>query len=127
MIVFGTLMALAIYWRKKPEYHRRPIFLATCGLMDAAIGRFDFWFNRSIFYAGLDCLILLGVVHDLVVERRVSKVYLYALPAMIVGQTLSVYMWRGDPAWWQGITRVIIGESATVKRQQRLDSIWWGS
>jgi hypothetical protein len=35
MIVFGTLMALAIYWRKKPEYHRRLIFLATCALMDA--------------------------------------------------------------------------------------------
>ena len=109
MIVFGTLMVLAIYWRKKPEYHRRLIFLATCELMDAAIGRFDFWFNHSIFYAGLDSLILLGVMHDLVVDGRVSKVYLYALPALIVPQALSVYMWRGNPAWWQSITRVIMG------------------
>src|SRR5262252_1743458 len=100
MIVFGTLMALAIYWRKKPEYHRRLVFIATCELMDAAIGRFDFWFNHSIFYAGLDLLIVLGVVRDLVVDGRVSKVYLYALPALVVGQTLSVYMWRGNPAWW---------------------------
>lgn len=73
-------MALAIDWRKKPEYHRRLVFIATCELMDVGIGRFDFWFNHSIFYAGLDCLILLGVVRDLVVDRRVSKVYLYALP-----------------------------------------------
>ena len=109
MIVFGMLVALAIYWRKKPEYHRRLIFIATCELMDAAIGRFDFWFYHSIFYVGLDCLILLGVARDLVVDGRVSKVYLYALPALVVGQALSVYMWRGNPAWWQSVTRMIMG------------------
>lgn len=51
MLLFGTCIALAIYWRKKQDYHRRLVFIATCQLMDAAIGRFDFWFNHSIFYA----------------------------------------------------------------------------
>ena len=37
MVAFGTCIALAIYWRKKPEYHRRLVFVATCGLMDAAV------------------------------------------------------------------------------------------
>jgi hypothetical protein len=109
MIAFGTLIALAIYWRKKPEYHRRLVFLATCELMDAAIGRFDFWYNHSIFYAGLDLLIVLGMMRDLIVDRRVNKVYLYALPAMMVGQGLAVYLWRINPAWWQSITRAIMG------------------
>ncbi len=86
MIVFGTCVGLAIYWRKRPDFHRRLIFLATCELMDAAIGRFDFWFNHSIFYAGLDLLIVAGVARDLIVDGRVHKVYLYALPVMIVGQ-----------------------------------------
>src|SRR5579863_10389067 len=36
MLAFGTLIALAIYWRKRPEFHRRLVFIATCGLMDAA-------------------------------------------------------------------------------------------
>jgi hypothetical protein len=40
MIAFGVIIALAIYWRKRPEFHRRLVFVATCGLMDAAIARF---------------------------------------------------------------------------------------
>jgi hypothetical protein len=108
MMVFGTCMALAVYWRKKPEYHRRLVFIATCELMDAAIGRFDFWFNHNLFYAGLDLLIVAGMVRDLIVDGRVNKVYLYALPPLIVGQTLTVYLWRANPAWWQGITKAIL-------------------
>jgi len=80
MIAFGTLIALAIAWRKKPDYHRRLIFIASCGLMDAAVGRFDFIFNHNLFFPCLDLLIVLGMVRDLSVERRVHKVYLYALP-----------------------------------------------
>lgn len=109
MIVFGTCVALAIYWRKKPECHRRLVFIATCVLMDAAIGRFDFWFNHSLFYAGLDLLIVLGIVRDCVVDGRVHKVYLYALPPMILLQCLAIYAWRVNPAWWQGITHAILG------------------
>jgi hypothetical protein len=109
MLVFGTCIALAILWRKKPEYHRRLVFVATCELMDAAIGRFDFWFNHSIFYVGLDLLIVLGVVRDLVVDGRIHKVYLYALPVLVVGQSITVYLWRANPAWWQAVTHAILG------------------
>ena len=109
MIVFGTCMALAIYWRKKPDYHRRLVFIATCQLMDAAIGRFDFWFNHNLFYPGLDLLIVAGMVRDWIVDGRVHKVYLYALPPLIVMQIVTVYAWRVDPAWWQATTRAILG------------------
>jgi hypothetical protein len=57
MIAFGVCIALAIYWRTKPELHRRLIFIATCGLMDAAFGRFDYLFNNNLFYPCLDLLI----------------------------------------------------------------------
>lgn len=108
MIAFGTMIALAIYWRKRPEFHRRLVFIATCGLMDAAIGRFDFWFNHSIFYVGLDLLIVLGVLRDVAVNGRVHKVYLYALPALIIGQSVSVYAWRVNPGWWRAVTHAIL-------------------
>jgi FtsH-binding integral membrane protein len=109
VLAFGTLMALAIYWRKRPDFHRRLIFIASCGLMDAAVGRFDFVFDHNLFFPLLDLLILLGAARDLVVDGRVNKVYLYALPPLIVGQTIAVYAWRANPAWWQGITRVFMG------------------
>lgn len=41
--------------------------------MDAAIGRFDFWFNHSIFYVGLDLLIVLGMLRDWQVDGRVPQ------------------------------------------------------
>ena len=103
-----TRIALAIYWRTRPEYHRRLIFIASCLLMDAAIGRFDFWFNHSIFYVGVDLLIVLGMMRDWLVDGRVHKVYLYALPPMILLQSFAVYTWRINPTWWQGITRAIL-------------------
>src|SRR5580693_6863090 len=109
MIAFGVLIGLAIYWRTKPELHRRLIFIATCGLMDAPLGRFDYLINNNLFYPCLDLLMIFGVVRDLLVEGRVNKVYRYALPVLILGQSLAVYMWRGDPSWWQGITRAIMG------------------
>ena len=52
------------------------MFIATCGLMDAAFGRFDYLFDNNLFYACLDLLILLGVARDLLVDRRINKVYL---------------------------------------------------
>ena len=109
MIVFGTCVGLAIYCRKKPDYHRCLLFIATCELMDAAIGRFDFWFDHNLFYAGLDLLIVLGMMRDWVVDGRIHKVYLYALPPMIVLQSFAIYLWRGNPGWWQGVTHTILG------------------
>ena len=109
MITFGTCMALAIYWRRRPDYHRRLVFIASCQLMDAAIGRFDFWFNHSVFYIGLDFLIVLGMVRDWLVDGRVHKVYLYALPPIAILQALAVYVWRVNPGWWQAITHAILG------------------
>jgi hypothetical protein len=108
MIVFGPCVAMAIYWRKRSEYHRRLVFIATCQLMDAAIGRFDFWFNHSIFYVGLDLLIALGMVRDWAADGGINKVYRYALPPIIALQSLAVYAWRVNPGWWQWITHTIL-------------------
>lgn len=109
MIIFVACVAMAIYWRKKPEYHRRLIFIASCQLMDAALGRFDFWFDHNLFYVGLDALMGLGMLRDRLVDGRINRIYGYALLPMIVVQSLAVYAWRVNPGWWQAITHVILG------------------
>jgi hypothetical protein len=109
MIIFGSCIAMVIYWRKKAEYHRRLVFIASCQLMSAAIGRSDFMFNHNLFYPALDCLIVLGMVRDWIVDKRIHKVYLYALPTLIVVQSLAIYAWRINPKWWQAITQAILG------------------
>ena len=109
MVVFATLVSLAIYWRKKPELHRRLLFLATCSLLDAPFGRFDVIFNNGLFFPCLDAVILLGVARDLIVNRRIHAVYRYALPLLLVAQSLTMYLWKGSPGWWLHFTRSILG------------------
>jgi hypothetical protein len=109
MIAFGTLFSLAIYWRRKPELHRRLLFIATCCLLDAAFGRFDFIFYHYLFFPCLDLVMLLGVIRDLVINRRVHVVYRYALPVLFVGQAFTVYLWHWSPGWWLRTTQAILG------------------
>jgi hypothetical protein len=107
LIGFAVPFVLAIYWRKKPEFHRRLMLVATCSLTDAAFGRFP-WLPLVWAPAGLDCLILLGVIRDLIVDRRVHKVYLYALPALIATQATAIYLFTHSPGWWLKIAGALV-------------------
>jgi hypothetical protein len=109
MVAFAAFFALAVLWRKKSELHRRLLFIATCGLLDAAFGRFDYIFNHGLFFWCLDGVILLGVLRDLYVNRRIHKVYLYALPPLIVVQAFVTHTWMSTSAWWVRIGHAILG------------------
>ncbi len=109
MLAFATLFGLAILWRRKSEFHRRLVFIATCGLLDAAFGRTDYIFNHNLFFWCLDGVILLGVARDLVVNRRIHKVYLVALPVLVVCQMFVVHTYASASAWWLRIADRILG------------------
>jgi hypothetical protein len=84
---FTVPFALAIYWRNKPEFHRRLMLIASCALTAAAFVRFPILFHPwPWFYVGVDLLILLGILRDLIVNRRVHPVYLCALPTFMLAQ-----------------------------------------
>jgi hypothetical protein len=109
MLAFGTLLGLAIVWRGKPELHRRFLVLATCGLLDAAFARFDYLFDHRLFLVCVDAVMLLGVARDLLVDRRVHKVYLYGIPALVIGQSVAIYLRHGAPGWWLSTCKEILG------------------
>ncbi|HVC47434.1 MAG TPA: hypothetical protein VND90_09325 [Terracidiphilus sp.] len=109
MAAFGTLVTLAILWRSKPELHRRLLFIATCCLLDAAFARFDYIFNHGYFFQCLDAVILLGVVRDLLVNRRIHKVYLVTMPILAVAQTIVTQTWLRASPWWTHIAHRILG------------------
>ena len=106
MACFGTTLGLAILWRKKTEYHRRLMLVATCSLTAASFGRL---LPTEYFYAGVDLLIVLGVMRDLLVTRRVHQVYLYALPLFIAGQIVVTYTVVHQLSYWQKIAHAIVG------------------
>jgi FtsH-binding integral membrane protein len=108
ILSFTVAFWLAVLWRKKPEFHRRLVLVATCALTSAGFGRFP-WLSHHWFYTGVDALILLGVGRDLIVNRRVHVVYRWALPVLIAGQVFAVQIWLHHPAWWVKVTDAIIG------------------
>ena len=109
MVAFGTLVALAILWRKKPDLHRRLLFLATAGLLDAAFGRFQYLFDTNLFAVCVLAVMGLGVLRDLLVDKRVHKVYLVALPCLIVAYSFAIYTWRAASPWWMAIAHSLLG------------------
>jgi FtsH-binding integral membrane protein len=109
MLAFGVCFGLAVLWRKKPEFHRRLIFIATCVLLDAAFARIDYLFNHNLFFLCLDAVILLGVARDLLVNRRIHVVYRVALPMLMVSQAFVNYTWRDASGWWVSIAHSILG------------------
>lgn len=111
MISFGIPFWLAIYWRRKPEFHRRLVLIATCALTNAAFGRFPMMphnFSFELSFAAVDALILLGVARDWIVNRRIHIVYRYALPIFIACQIFAVQLAFHPTAWWVRITNGIM-------------------
>jgi hypothetical protein len=112
MVVFATLFSLSVRWRKRPQFHKRLMFLATCTLLDAAFMRFpvpDPWFDAGWFYAAVDLLVLIAVACDLMVERHVHVVYGMGLAFMVGSQLLAWSLWRHPPAFWVTASRELIG------------------
>jgi hypothetical protein len=99
LVCFAVPFALAIYWRRRPEYHRRSVLIASCALTNAAFARFP---HIPLIWspAGVVFLILLGAVRDFLVNRRVHKVYLYALPLYIAIEILAVQTYTHGAHWW---------------------------
>jgi hypothetical protein len=109
--VFGLCMALAVYWRKAPEFHRRLVFFATCGLLVAAFARMDHAYARqhNLSYVGVDLMLALGVGRDLLVNRRIHIVYRIGVPLYYVAQLGVIYLAAVGPEWWVRIGRFIAG------------------
>ncbi len=110
MLGFTTSFGLAIWWRRKPEFHRRLMLIASCCLTAAVFGRLSFIPIPALrWYAGVDALILLGVARDLLVIRKVHPVYLYGLPLLIFVQAVTMVMYLQQTPAWMTIAHWLIG------------------
>lgn len=109
--VFGLCMALAIWWRKRPEFHRRLVFFATCGLLVAAFARMDHAYARqhNLSYVGVDVMLALGMGRDLLVNQRIHTVYRIGVPVYYIVQFVVIYLAAIGPDWWVRIGRVLAG------------------
>jgi hypothetical protein len=93
MVAFSTAFGLAVLWRRRPQHHRRLMLFALCCLSSGAFDRLPSGIRPSTFlasYAGVDLLILVAVVYDMIVLRRVHPVHAVGLPAAVLAQTVAL-------------------------------------
>ncbi len=112
MLAFGSALALAIFWRRRPAYHRRLMLLATCALTAAAFVRFPF-IRAHVpvalrWYGGVDLLVALALIHDLAIERAIHPVYRVGVPLLVLGQTLAMAIYIQRPAAWMGWATALV-------------------
>ena len=63
---------------------------------------------RSVLFAGGDLLVLLGVVRDLIVDKRVHRVYAVGLPVFVVCQCIVMYTIQNNPPYWVHIANAVL-------------------
>ena len=90
-------------WPKVEDGGQNPA-LPQSTLLSCSIQALSRYCELIFVVSGANAENLRPLVHgcgaDLVVNRNVHKVYRVALPLMIVLQGITIYLWRGSPAWW---------------------------
>jgi hypothetical protein len=113
MIVFAGVFAAAVWWRNRPDVHRRLMLVATCSLTAAAFARFPFITITELrWYAGVDVLLLFALAHDLAVQRRVHIAYAISLPPVLIGQIVAMWLFLARPHWWVEFARRLIAQTS---------------
>lgn len=106
MFVFAPLFAAAIYYRRKPELHKRLMIVATTALLIAAVGRMPFLGQpRSLLLLHLIWIapILVAMAHDFWRRRGVHAVYVLGILLLLVeGPALRIVARTSEP--WQRVS-----------------------
>jgi uncharacterized membrane protein YozB (DUF420 family) len=107
---FAVAFALAIAWRRNREFHRRLMLLATIALTGAAFARLPLPMmqNTWFWYSFTDGLLLICVLRELLLTRRIHPVFLYGVPLFLIGEYSAAYLFMHPPALWLSICRTIL-------------------
>jgi hypothetical protein len=101
MVVFASLAGAALYYRRRPDVHKRLMTLATVSLLAAPIARLPFSFMRAgppAFFGLADLFIVACLVYDLVTRGRIHRATALGGLAIVASQPLRL-MISGTPAW----------------------------
>jgi uncharacterized membrane protein YozB (DUF420 family) len=114
---FAIPFALAVHWRKRREFHRRAMLLASCTLTQAALARFpgltgialaglpDLPGKDWLPYVGTDMLVGCVMLYDVATTKWAHPVYVYGLQLLVASQVLALYLFVAAPPVWMAFAR----------------------
>lgn len=103
-IIFMAFVAAGIYYRRKPEIHKRLMLLAMIAIMWPAFFRFRHYFtdipNPELVFAVLlpNCMTLLAMLWEKLTTGNISRVYLYFGTALFAESLTETYLFD-SPGW----------------------------
>ena len=102
MAVFLGLVCAALLYRKRSDYHKRLMLLASLSILTAAIARIPAQLLQAgglpAFFGATDVLILACVAYDTVKNRRLHPAMLAGALAVFASQ-VARFLIAGTPQW----------------------------
>ena len=100
MVVFATLVATALIWRRHKETHKRLMLLAYISIITAAIARIGgiAAMGPPVFFGLMLLFVVCGVIYDMATRRQVHRAYLWG-GAFIVASVPVRLAISGTAAW----------------------------
>jgi hypothetical protein len=96
LLVFGLFVGAAIYFRRRSEFHKRLMLLATLNLLSAAINRIPLDFIESggllAVFGLLDLFILICVVYDTARHRRLHPAFGWGALFSFLWPALAIFL-----------------------------------
>jgi hypothetical protein len=108
LLSFGILAAVAIFYRRRPDLHKRLMLFANISLMVAPIAHFlghmpSTWMSPALFAASYLLIYLLfflaPMVYDLLVTKRVRWLTSSLAVALFLSQLLQAVIVGPSAAW----------------------------
>jgi hypothetical protein len=102
MLVFAPLFAAAVYYRRRPELHKRLMIVATTSLLIAAVARMpirDLPAGILLLHLLWTAPILIAMAHDHWRHRRVHPVYVVGLAVLVLEGPAARAVIRTSDEW----------------------------
>lgn len=102
MLVFAVLVGAGFYFRRRPDFHKRLMLLATIAILPAAVARLPFDFIQQYgplaFFGLSDLFVVFCLIYDLASRGRLHRATVAGGLLLVVSHPLRLVV-GGTQAW----------------------------
>jgi hypothetical protein len=102
MLMFAGLVGAGISLRRRPEYHKRLMLLATLGIVTAAIARMPIDTLQAAglpaFFGVTDLILITCIAFDTIRHRRLHPAFAWGFGFILLTQ-VGRFLGAGTPQW----------------------------
>ncbi|MEO7743928.1 MAG: hypothetical protein ABIR98_13400 [Usitatibacter sp.] len=98
MVVFAILIALGVAYRRRGDFHKRYMLMASLAILTAAIARLPVPGGLPAFFALTDLIIIGFVIADTVSGRRLHPAFAIGL-AIVIASQIGRFLLAGTQEW----------------------------